>query len=200
MNLKNKILLLFSATILLYSGFYIFNLNATPKIKTTGAKYSSTESLEDLESESELIVRAIKVEEENKIVVTPSTSDPNIKYEDPVTLSTFKIEEIYYDQTNTFHESDKFVVEEFAGYTTNFLTGSKTLITPEEYTLTKQDNSYILFLRKSKSSPGNYIIFANHFGKFTFNSSEKTSIINKFNEKDSSVYQKIENDVLEKYK
>lgn len=200
MNSKNKVLLLFSATILLYSGFYIFNLNATPKIKTIEAKYLPTDSLEDLELESELIVKAIKIEEENKVIVTPSSSDPDINYEDPLTLSTFKIEEIYYDKTNTFHESDKFVVEEFSGYTKNFLTGSKTLITPEEYTLTKQDNSYILFVRKSKSSPDNYIIFANHFGKFAFNSSEKTYITNKFDEEDSSIYKKIESDVFEKYK
>lgn len=162
------------------------------------AKYLSVETLDDLELESELIVKAVKVDEENKVIVTKSTSDSSLKYEDPITLSTFRIEEIVYDETNTFHELDKFVVEEFAGYTRNSLTGRSTLITPKEYTLTRRGNSYVLFVRKSKSSPDNYIIFANHFGKFAYDSSEKTDVKRKFDEKDLSIYQKIESEVFKK--
>ncbi|KAA0964838.1 hypothetical protein FQ087_00455 [Sporosarcina sp. ANT_H38] len=145
MKLKSKIILLLATVLLLYGGLYILNYNAAPKVKLIDAKYLPTETLKDLELESELIVKAVKVDEDNKVIVTTSSSDTNIKYEEPITLSTFKIEEIYYDETNTFQESDKIVVEEFAGYTRNSYTGRNTLIIPKEYTLTKQDHTYVLF-------------------------------------------------------
>ena len=141
----------------------------------------------------------MKVSEENKILVTESSSDSNIKYEDPLTLSTFKIENVYFDETNSVKASDELVVEEFAGYTRNLLTGKKTLTIPSEYTLATKDHSYLLFLRKSKSSPDNYIIFANHFGKFTLDSTENSQILSKFNQEDSSIYQKIEHEAFQKY-
>ena len=199
MKVNNKILLSISAVLLLYGAFYIFNSNTPPTIKTVEAKYLPTESLKDLELEAELIVKAMKVSEENKILVTESSSDSNITYEDPLTLSAFKIEKVYVDETNSVKASDELVVEEFAGYTKNLLTGKKTLVIPGEYTLATRDHSYLLFLRKSKSSPDNYIIFANHFGKFTLDSTENSQILSKFNQEESLIYQEIEHEAFQKY-
>ena len=199
MKVNNKILLFTSVVLLLYEAFYIINSNSPPTIKTVEAKYLPTESLEDLELESELIVKVMKVSEESKILVTKSSSDSNSKYDDPLTLSTFRIEKIYFDETNIVKASDELVVEEFAGYTKNLFTGNKTLISPAEYTLAAKDHSYLLFLRKSKSSPDNYIIFANHFGKFTPDPTENSQILSKFNQEEASIYQEIAHEAFQKY-
>lgn len=188
MKVKNKVLLYISVVSLLYVAFYIFNSMTSPAIKKVEAKYLPTDSLADLELEAELIVKAMKVSGENKVLD-----------EDALTLSTFTIEKVYFDETNSVRAPDELVVEEFAGYTKNLLTGKKTLIIPSEYSLTSKDQSHLLFLRKSKSSPDNYIIFANHFGKFTFDSTENSQILSKFNTVDSSIYQEIEREAFQKY-
>ncbi|GEM_PF-4422294 len=200
MNRKRGTVVLCCAAVLAYGGFYLFNSISPPDIQTIQDKYLPTESLADLESEAELIVKATKVAEENKVFVATSSSDPTIKYEDPITFSSFKIEDVYFDKTNTFKKEEQLIVEEFAGYVQNRWTGSKTLVIPEEYTLAKQGNSYILFLRKSKSSPQNYILFANHFGKYAIDSGERNRIINKLKGNESSAYQEIENEIDKKYK
>ena len=126
MNRKRGAVVLCCAAVLAYCGFYLFNSMSPPDIQTIQDKYLPTNSLADLESEAELIVRATKVAEKNKVFVTTSSSDPAIKYEDPITLSSCKIENVYFDKTNTFKKEDQFVVEEFAGYVQNRWTGSKT--------------------------------------------------------------------------
>ncbi len=72
MKVKIKVLLYISVILLLYVAFYIINSNAPPTLKIVEAKYLPTESLEDLELEAELIVKAKKVSGENKVLVAKS--------------------------------------------------------------------------------------------------------------------------------
>lgn len=175
--------------VIIYGGFYLYNLNAAPKIETKSSKYIAPEDIHDLINQSELIAKVTKMDEKNLIYVTHSSTDSTIKYEDPYTETIFKIEKVYLDKKAKYKKSDEFVLEEFAGYLTNHLTGAKTLVTPEDYELTKMGNSYLVAVRESTTSPGNYVLIGHIFGKYALDPTES--------KKNDS---KISGNVLEDYK
>lgn len=188
------------ALVILYGGFYIYNLNTAPKIVTKSSKYIAPEDIHDLMNQSELIAKVTKIDEKNLIYVTHSSTDSTIKYEDPYTETTFKIEKVYLDKKSKFKVSDEFVLEEFAGYHTNHLTGEKTLVTPEDYELTKKGNSYLVAARESKTSPGKYVLIGHIFGKYALDHTERKLIYSKITGDALKDYQEIEKKIKELYK
>ncbi|MFD0049491.1 hypothetical protein ACFVHQ_09205 [Actinomycetes bacterium NPDC127524] len=139
---------------MLYGGFYARNLHAAPKTVTASAKYTTPEDVNHFILEAELVAKVTKVDEKNMTEVFQSSSDSSSSYESPYTESTFKIEKIYQDIKSKFKKSDKVIVQEFAGYTQNKLTGHRTFYNPEDYELTKKGDSYLIGVRESKSSKG----------------------------------------------
>ncbi|SFC77091.1 hypothetical protein SAMN05443252_10675 [Bacillus sp. OV322] len=118
-------------------------------------------------AKTELIAKVTKVDEKNMTEVTQSSSDPSLNYEDPYTESAFKIEKIYRDTKSKFQKNDEVIVEEFAGYTENKLTGQRTIYTPEDYELTQKGYSYLIGARESQSSPEKHVLIGHIFGKYS---------------------------------
>ncbi|MFO1445229.1 hypothetical protein KDN24_18925 [Bacillus sp. Bva_UNVM-123] len=200
MKMGKKIMISSLSFLILYGGFYLYNVTAEPKTVYVKTKYISTESVEELESEAELIVKATKISENNEVSKLTDSGDSSISYEEPFTIGTFSIDKIYFDKTSQYKNEDEFQLKEFSGYTINKLTGVKTYIAPEDYQATEVGKSYLLFVRESMSDPGRYIIFAHHYGKYGIDSEDSMEIANKLDDKTSSKYKKIEKEIKEKYK
>ncbi|OIK09509.1 hypothetical protein [Bacillus sp. MUM 13] len=200
MNKGAKIITSFVLALgVLYGCFYARNLHAALKTVTAGAKYTAPENVNHFIMEAELIAKVTKVDEKNVAEVIQSLSDSSLSFESPYTESTFKIEKIYQDAKSKFKVNDEVIVQEFAGYTQNKLTGQRTFYTSEDYELTKKGDSYLIGVRESKSSKGKYVWIGHIFGKYSLESADAKKVESHMNREVLKEYKKFEHELKGKF-
>lgn len=193
--MRKKVVIFTSIGILFFgllAVVYIGNYNSEAKLVSISAKIDSVENLDELDDQSELIFKGVKIKGDTSITNIGTDDNP---YEDFQTNSRIEIQEIYKDKGSELSVGDIITLEEPAAYKRNYLSGKLTYQTYEDYDLMKNDEEYILFVRKSLSNPENYLLISHNLGKYSLNPDE----IKLFDDTTGDFYQQLQKEVFAKY-
>jgi hypothetical protein len=158
------ILLLVSGS---YGALYAYNFNSgADDVITATAKHEDFGNLNELESSSDIIIVGKKIKGENvieKFDITEGDPDSVKRFH---TLADFKINEVLKNENNnpSINKNTIVTVVENSAYEIDAL-GNKKVYHIDGYGLMKENKKYVLYLRKSESTEGEYIIRGVIYGK-----------------------------------